>query len=483
MTLAIVLAGLVVVALIGFFARRRPAPNLAEWTIAGRRFGAATLWFLQVGDIFTTYTFLGIAGLTFVGGVAVLYSMPFEGLGFIGLYFLAPRLWRYARDRNLLTQADYLESVYRSKLLGIVAAISTILFTLPYLQIQLVGLGSIVQLVTGSRASGVLAIVVGGVLIVAFMLWSGLRGIAYQAYFKDVLLIMVMAILVVVIPLHFLGGIPQVFQKLQQVRPAALTVHPGPYDGVWFLTSLGVSAITIFFLAQAATYPVIYSAKSARAAQRNYVFLPLYFLVLAAPIIIGFTATLVLHPPVRADTAVLVLAARALPPWLLGVVGVAGCTAALVPSAHLLLTISTHVARNLARVRSQRAQHLVNHAAVVVATAAAVAISIVRPDLIALLALLSYAGGVQLAPATAAALIPRRPFVRPEGITAGLVVGAVVVILMTAANVDIANINVGIIGLACNLAVVAVVEAVLRLMAPRPRPAVALGDEERRLGT
>jgi solute:Na+ symporter, SSS family len=200
MTLGIIIAGLALITVIGFVARRRPAPNLSEWTVAGKHFGSVTLWFLQAGEIFTTFTFLGIAGLTVVGGVAALYAVLFEGLGFLGLFFLAPRLWEYGRDRGLLTQADFFESVYGKRTLGTVAAIVTILFTLPYLQIQLVGLGSMVQLLT-VPASRTASIILGGVLIVAFMLWSGLRGIAYQAYFKDVLLIVVMLILAAAIPL------------------------------------------------------------------------------------------------------------------------------------------------------------------------------------------------------------------------------------------------------------------------------------------
>jgi solute:Na+ symporter, SSS family len=476
MTLAIVIAGLAVITLLGFIARRRPAPNLSEWTVAGKHFGSVTLWFLQAGEIFTTFTFLGIAGLTVVGGVAALYAVLFEGLGFLGLFFLAPRLWRYGRDRGLLTQADFFESVYHSRLLGVISALVTVLFTLPYLQIQLVGLGSIVQLVTGIPASRTVSIIVGGVLIVAFMLWSGLRGIAYQAYFKDVLLIVVMVILALAIPVGLGGGFGQLFAQVQQSRPQALFIHAGPFDHVWFLTSLGVSATTIFFLAQAGTYPVIFSARSAQAARRNYIYLPLYFLILVVPMTIGFTAVLLLQPgQVPPDTTVLVLAARTLPDWLLGIVGVAGCTAALVPSAHLLLTISTAVARNVVRVQPGPAQYRVNHVTVIVATAATVAISVVRPDLIALLALLSYSGGVQLVPASAAALVPRTAWFRAESLTAGLVVGVGVVIWLTAANINLANINAGVIGLGCNLVVVAIVEALLRVLSPGRAELVPVG--------
>jgi len=105
---------------------------------------------------------------------------------------------------------------------------------------------------------------------------------------------------------------------------------------------------------------------------------------------------------------------------------------------------------------------------VIAATAAAVVISVIRPDLIALLALLSYAGGVQLVPASAAALIPRTVWLRAESLTGGLIVGVGVVIGLTAENVNILNINSGVIGLACNLVVVGLAEVVLRTLRPTP---------------
>jgi hypothetical protein len=49
-----------------------------------------------------------------------------------------------------------------------------------------------------------------------------------------------------------------------------------------------------------------------------------------------------------------------------------------------------------------------------------------------------------------------------------------VVIWLTAASVNLANINAGVIGLACNLAVVGIVEAVLRVLSPGQARLVAV---------
>src|SRR5437763_15241521 len=96
-TLAIAILGLVVIGLLGFLGRRRPK-DLSGWTVGGRKLGSATMWFLQAGEMFTIFTFLGMAGLGFSGGMAALYALLYIPLAYVGLYFIGPRLWRRSRE-------------------------------------------------------------------------------------------------------------------------------------------------------------------------------------------------------------------------------------------------------------------------------------------------------------------------------------------------------------------------------------------------
>lgn len=172
----VTLGGIVLVAILGFIGRKKPNADLSEWTVGGRRFGVATTWLLQAGETFTTFTFLGTAGLVVSGGAAAFYSMPYVPLGYLVLYFIGPKIWRMAKARGHLTQADFLEHSYSSRTLGVIAGICGVIFLLPYLQLQITGLGLIVQLVTGNRTTGVWSMVIAFILVVAFVLWSGLRG-------------------------------------------------------------------------------------------------------------------------------------------------------------------------------------------------------------------------------------------------------------------------------------------------------------------
>jgi SSS family solute:Na+ symporter len=448
------LGGILLIGVLGFLGRRRPAADLTEWTVAGRRFGAVTMWFLQAGEMFTTFTFLGMAGLAFSGGVAAMYALPYAGIGFAVVFFLAERVWTLGRQRGYLTQGDFLTDRYDSRLLGTLSAVLGVLFVLPYLQLQITGLGLIVKLVTGDATSGALSMVIGTLLVLAFVLWAGLRSVATTSYFKDAIVLVALAVVVVAVPTHFAGGISAMFHHVQQLHPLMLTVHAGRNDHTWFVTSMLISAIGVAFITLPHMWPGMMSARSPRALRRNYAWLPLYSLCLLLPMLVGFAAILVLPRGSAPDAALLRLSQQVLPPWATGLVVVAGIATAMVPAAGILVAISSLVARNIVATRSERGQFWINHATVVVACGLALLLGIFRADLLANLLLLTFSGAAQLAPANGLGLLRRNP-VGPVPVLLGLVVGEAVVVWLTFGGPQFGTVNVGLIGLGANILVLA----------------------------
>ncbi|HET8602071.1 MAG TPA: sodium:solute symporter family protein [Segeticoccus sp.] len=468
----VVLVGMLVIAVLGFLGRRHPNADLSDWTVGGRAFGVATSWLLQAGETFTTFTFLGTAGLVVAGGAATFYSMPYVPLGYLMLYFVAPVVWRRAKARGHLTQADFLEDSYSSRPLGVLAAVAGVVFLLPYLQLQITGLGLIVQLVTGNAASETWSMIVGFVLVVAFVLWSGIRGVATTAYFKDALMLVMLLVVCVGVPIHFTGGFTNVFHEVQQRAPEMLSVHGTEVFGIpWYVSNMAISMIGVMFLTLPHGWPPILAARSSKVLRRNYLWLPLYNSFIVLPLIVGYVAFVVLGKDTNPDAALLHLAGRMFPEWVMGLVAIAGIATAMVPSAALLVGMSTLVSRNIVRTRSGRQQYTVTQVTVVVATFLSLVLALVMPDLLANLLLLTFSGLDQLAPAIALALfLPRR--VGASSILSGLVAGLVVVIAYTFWLTAPWAISEGIIGLVVNLAVIAVVEAGRRVVGNRSEPAV-----------
>lgn len=465
MILTVTLAGCVLIALCGFIGRRRPSASLAEWTVGGRNFGVYTMWFLQAGEVFTTFTFLAVAGFAFAGGVAATYAIPYLPIAFIACYFLTPRLWELGKRHGYLTQADFFADRYRSRWFGKLTAVIAVVFLLPYLQIQVTGLGAVVLLLTGSQDGRTWAMILAGVLTVAFVLWSGIRGLANTAYLKDALMLVAMLVLVIAVPAHFAGGIGPMFSDLSASHPELLTVpshtESNTFNRLWWVTGVMISAIAVGSLSAPHQWPAYFSASGKKPLRQNFIFLPIYQVVIILPVVIGF-AGLYLEPrPADSNGVLLVLADQALPSWLVGVVAVAAASSAMVPAGTLCLAMSSLIAHNVADIDDERTKLWVNHGVVVLATAASLFLALKRPDLLGNLLLLTFAGLAQLAPAILAA-IGRRRHLSLAAACAGLVVGIATLWIITDRTPDLDGVHPGIVALGANLVVAAGVELLLR---------------------
>ena len=171
----ITLAGMIGLAVIAVGGRRKRAQNLSEWTVGKRNFGVVTSFFLQAGESFTTFSFLACRrDRVHRGHRRRPTRIPYMPIALRRPASSSDReCGRLGKDRGYITQADYFADRYRSPGLGRLVAAVGVIFLLPYLQLQITGLGLVVRLVTGSKSSGTLSMIVATALIVAFVLWAG----------------------------------------------------------------------------------------------------------------------------------------------------------------------------------------------------------------------------------------------------------------------------------------------------------------------
>ena len=119
--------------------------NLERWSVGGRRFGVVLVWLLMAGEIYTTFTFLGASGWAYSRGAPSFYILAYGTIGYIVSFFLLPPLWRVAKRLGLHTQPDFFLARYGSPALAGLVALVGVVSIVPYLQLQLAGLGMIVE--------------------------------------------------------------------------------------------------------------------------------------------------------------------------------------------------------------------------------------------------------------------------------------------------------------------------------------------------
>jgi len=346
MTILIIVA---IGAAIGFLAGVHRKMNLEQWTVGGRGFGVVLVFLLMAGEVYTTFAFLGASGWAYSRGGPTLYVLAYLTLAYVVSFFILPQIWEVGRKHGMQTLSDFFSVRYGNKYLaGFVCVVGIVCF-IPYLQLQLTGVGIIVSVASFDGIGRTPAMAIAVVLLVAFVFASGVRAVAWVSVVKDALMVFAALAIGIGIPLIHFGGIGPMFSALAHSRPAHLTM-PGATTNLghaWFISTVLLTSLGFYMWPHA--FAATFTAKSADTLRRNAVVMPLYTLTLVFIFFAGFAAVLIVPGLANGDLAMLSVVRRSFPPWFLGVVGGAGALTAMVPAAIFILTAATLFAKNLYR--------------------------------------------------------------------------------------------------------------------------------------
>lgn len=462
MSLAVIFIFVVGVTVAGMLPGLKRKMNLEEWAVGGRNFGRWLNWFVMAGEIYTAFAFLGASGWAYARGGPTFYILGYGALAYMVGYYLLPVMSAVGRKYNLMTQSDLVEHMYGSRTLGIVTACIGVAFLLPYLQLQLTGLGLIIETCSYGQIARVPAMLIAFTMVAAFVYLSGLKGVASTAVIKDVVMMAAVIFFGLYFPIHYFGSLGGMFEALETAKPGFLALPGGTknLDVSWAMSTLVVTSLGFYMWPHFAANS--FSAKNPDVLRHNAVYLPLYQFCLIFPMFIGFTALLVLVPALKTpDMAFMAIVQHLFPGWALGLVGGAGALACMIPAADLLLSTSMLVTRNIyGRTVGQNTTPeqagRIARLVVLALTAVALALAIFLPNMLVNLLLTGYSGVTQFFPMIMAGLFWKKATCLAA--YAGLIVGEVVVFALILGKLDPLpfaglNLNAGFVALAANLAV------------------------------
>jgi SSS family solute:Na+ symporter len=473
--LVIIIAVTVLALYLGVRARRGHDMNLEQWTVGGRSFGTAFVFLLMAGEIYTTFTFLGGSGFAYGKGAPVYYILAYGTLAYILSYWMLPPIWRYAKKHRLVSQPHYFARKYDSPALGVLVAVVGVVALIPYLVLQLKGLGIIVATASYGVISPTIAVWIGALVVTAYVILSGVRGSAWNSVVKDVLILSVVLVLGIYLPYHLYGGIGPMFHAIDAAKPGFLTFPAKGSSVSWFQSTVLLTALGFFMWPH--TFGSVYTARDERIFRRNAIILPVYQLILLFVFFVGFAATLKV-PGLKGgdiDLSLFRLSIQTFDPWIVGVIGAAGVLTALVPGSMILTSASTLLANDVYRGAMNRkasdafvgrlARWLVPAVALV-----AIWFTLQGGNTIVALLLMGYSFVTQLFPALIASLMQRSRATK-QGAMGGIIAGVAVVVVTTTMHLSIGqmfpflpdaakDVNIGFLALALNVIVFVVISAI-----------------------
>ncbi|RLG88038.1 MAG: hypothetical protein DRO15_03725 [Thermoprotei archaeon] len=471
--LSIVLGWLGVTIATGFYTSIKYRKKGAElWFVAGRKLGLLILWLSLGANIYSAYTFLGLPGYVIKEGAKVLAILVYGQLSYILAYLITPRIWSVAKERGYMTISDFFEDRYNSKLLGALTAIIGALFSIPYIQLQIQGVGYIIDVAGYGMLDPFISKLVAFGLIAIFTILGGMISVALINALQGALMLFAIWSIGLLVPFIHFGGISNLFNTIQNTKPELLTMTPNAV--VWGVTTM--IAASLGFWMWPNRMQGIFTAKSTGTVKRNSFLLSFFQISQIPVIIIGLTAAALIMigklalptgpdgKPIY-DYALMAVVRATFPSWIVGFIGAGAVAAAISTAAALLHTSGALFARNVYQKtfrRSADERQLMIAARIFTAIIAltALILAILSPRLIVYLLLTAYAGVTQFFPGVVLGAWTKENLRKP--IVLGLIAGVVTVIITRGIMKDPLNIYGGFWGLIVNLVVVFLSRAILR---------------------
>jgi len=443
--------------------RGRSFFSISEYAVGDRGFSLFIMWFLMGGTIFSAFAFLGGPGWAYSKGAASLYILAYCTLGLLPWYIIGPKISRLGKKSNYITMGDFLGDRYNSKFLIIIIGIVSLLAFIPYLTLQIKGMGYIFNVLTYGNISFKLGALLALGIVVIYVATSGVRGAAWSDVFQAILMLLVAWVLGIYFVETLHGGLNNMFSKIVENNPDFLTIgnEGSKISSARYSSNIVVSMLGFLMWPHLFTKSYTTTAKRIKLTVLVY---PIFAIFLLPVLFIGFSGIGVV-PSSELEHSGQIL------PYLIthhltnsgllyGIVGAGALAAAMSSSDAITHGASVSFGRDICKVifpsLKENQELWIMRGAVIGVGAIAYCIAIFGSDGLIALLLGAYGAIVQLAPGVYSGLFWKKA--STLGVILGLIIGVIVTIYFQyIAGSSPYDLHPGLIGLLVNIAIVLII--------------------------
>lgn len=391
----------------------RSQPNTAEdYFLANRKIGHVVLFFTLSATNFSAFFFLGFAGAGYRIGLSY-YPMMAFGTGFAALtfYVIGYPVWRLGKSKGLITPPELIEERLKSKALKLIFLGVMVIFTLPYLTLQPIGAGYLLESLTRGQIPYFLGATILTFVIVLYVFIGGMRSVALTDVLQGILMFVLMLTAVMAIA-QSLGGFATANNNVYALKPELFSRQGADNfftPKKWF-SYMALWSFTLPMLPQ--MFMRFYTAKTANSLKVSTILYPIVTTILfICPVLIGTWGHLA-FPDLAGkatDQILPMMLAEYTPSWLASLVMVGALAAFMSTLDSQLLALSSILTRDIymcyfCKTASLAEQTLVGRLLVILLAIIGLIIAYKPPDTILVIATQGFTGLSVLFPTVIAAL-------------------------------------------------------------------------------
>lgn len=466
--LAIIALFMLIPLAMGAIAGKRSIPTTEDFFVQGRSMGSIAVFFTVAATWWSAFAFMGSNAYFYLKGplywTAIAWNILFGVLYFV----IGKRVWFVGKMNNYITPKDFFKHQYGSEALGNIIAAIMLIFTLPYLQIQLTGGAYLIEVASGGIINFKFAALLFYLVIIIYVWTGGLRAVAWTDIFYGILLFFGMIFGGIYIA-NLLGGATEMFEQVRALKPENLALQQNAWMA--WLAMFIITPVGSFMGPQLWTR--MYAVKSARLFNLMPFLLGFAAIAYIGSMLVGNSAV-VLEPGIeQADKVLPVILYKYAPFILASFIIACGAAAAMstansqIHSMSAVYTVDFHKAYinpNL----SERKLVWVGRWCILVLSAIAYVMALYVPGLLVNIGLVALAGTAQVIVPTVGALFWKKSTV--VGAISGVLTGVILLCIFTFIPCTVPGYFAfdggGLLSLLCNIVVFIVISNVTK---PRPK--------------
>jgi SSS family solute:Na+ symporter len=346
LTPAVVLAFLLVTLYLGIRSASGQQRSVSEHVVAGRGLPLVLVFFIAVGEIYSSLSFLGQPGWAYAYGVPILWATMNGTMVAMMSYWLGPKIWKRGKEHNFLTQAQYLGASYQSPRLRAVVAAVSLIALIPYISVQIIGAGYVFRVTTGGRIPYWLGSLVAFSVVAIYVSKGGLRGISWVAVFKGIFMLAVGGLCVILVIHKQFGSLSAMFRQIAECSPEHLTLpgRTGIMSYAFWSSSIIVGMCGFYMWPH--LFQNFFSARDALTIKKQAALIPVYNVIGWGFIMVGFAGILIVKDTAP-DAVMIEMVMRSVPPWLVAFFCAGALSASMVTAAAATLVSAATLANDL----------------------------------------------------------------------------------------------------------------------------------------
>ncbi len=308
--------------------------NNKDFAVGGKTIGPFVLICSSIATAAGAGACMGQAGSAYTSGFGTLWLAIAWAIGMFILALLSKRMYR--------TGANSISEVFQKihgNAAGRMCAVFALLYLLGSLTTQMMGMGTVLELMLGDGVGYQLAVLIGGTITILYTLQGGFFAVAYTDAAQTIIL--GVSLLVVLPIVLFTGAADTALATMETV------FTPGTFNLFHGVTFLGLATIICKYTFSACTgipyVQRVLASRNVKEARSNMMWASLgYGLFGTLVMIFAVFARMLLPNMARPETVIVEMIVSKFPTLLAGL-GIAGLVAAVMSSVDSLLLVVSQI--------------------------------------------------------------------------------------------------------------------------------------------